>query len=75
MKMAATNMETRPKKTSSVPLNPPRPAPSMIWCPRRMPRKAQLSRAPDSRAETSEGAWLWASGSQLCRGARPILVP
>ena len=52
-----------------------RSAASMIWCPRRMPNRAQLSSAPESRADTRDGAWLWASGSQLCRGARPILVP
>ena len=27
------------------------------------------------RAETGAGAWLWASGSQLCMGTRPTLVP
>ena len=40
-----------------------------------MPRKAQLSRAPESRAEAGLGASLWASGSQVCMGASPILVP
>ena len=42
---------------------------------RRMARKAQLSSAPESKAEMTEGASLWASGSQVCRGASPILVP
>ena len=32
-------------------------------------------RFPDSSAETGVGAWLWASGSQRCMGARPALVP
>ena len=57
------------------PESAPSPAASMIWWPRSMPSMAQLSSAPESRAETSDGAWLWASGSQLCRGARPILAP
>ena len=26
-------------------------------------------------AETGAGAWLWASGSQLCIGASPTFVP
>ena len=40
-----------------------------------MPIIAVLSRAPDSMAETGAGASLWASGSQVCIGARPTLVP
>ena len=30
---------------------------------------------PDSTAQTGVGAWLWASGSQVCIGARPALAP
>ena len=30
---------------------------------------------PEKRAETGAGAWLCASGSQLCIGARPAFVP
>ena len=40
-----------------------------------MPRKAQLSSAPESSAETTDGASLWASGSQVWSGASPIFVP
>ena len=56
-------------------LKSPRPAAARSACTRRMARNAQFSSAPDSRAETTEGASLWASGSQVCSGARPILVP
>ena len=30
---------------------------------------------PESSAHTGDGAWLWASGSQVCIGTRPTLVP
>ena len=36
---------------------------------------AHLSSTPESRAETGLGAWEWASGSQVCMGNRPALVP
>ncbi len=36
---------------------------------------ALLSMKPEKIAETGAGAWLWASGSQVCIGARPALVP
>ena len=65
----------RPKKSSSPWPKDAIPAAAQTCWMRRMPRKAQLSKAPESRAETGEEASLWASGSQLCRGASPILVP
>ena len=34
-----------------------------------------MSSTPDMSAETGAGAWLWASGSQLCIGASPAFVP
>ena len=40
-----------------------------------MPIIAVFSSAPDSIADTGAGLSLWASGSQLCIGARPTLVP
>ena len=40
-----------------------------------MPRNAQFNSAPESSAETTDGDSLWASGSQVCIGASPILVP
>ena len=40
-----------------------------------MPTIAVLSSAPDNMAETGAGPSLWASGSQVCIGARPTLVP
>ncbi|SRR5258706_7261549 len=30
---------------------------------------------PENIAETGAGAWLWASGSHVCMGASPALVP
>ena len=42
---------------------------------RAMPSIAVLSSAPDSMAETGAGPSLCASGSQVCIGARPTLVP
>ena len=39
------------------------------------PEQGQFSRVPESRAETAAGASEWASGSQVCMGAKPALVP
>ena len=75
MKAAATSMEKSPKPTRSFCPNGPWPAAAHTCCARRMARKAQLSSAPESKAEITEGDSLWASGSQVCRGASPILVP
>ena len=75
MNAAATNIETRPKPASRLPLKAPSPAAAQIAWARRMPRNAQLSSAPDSSAETGDGASLWASGNHVCMGAKPIFVP
>ena len=40
-----------------------------------MPSIAVFSSAPDSMAETGAGPSLCASGSQVCIGASPTLVP
>ena len=40
-----------------------------------MQKRAALSMKPENIADTGPGAWLWASGSQLCIGASPALVP
>ena len=72
---AATAIEKMPKARSVSLLNDPMPAAVQTACARSTARNAQFSRAPDSRAETTDGASLCASGSQVCRGARPILVP
>jgi hypothetical protein len=53
----------------------PSPAAQLTWKARRIPRKAQFSSAPDISAETTDGDSLWASGSHVCSGARPIFVP
>ena len=37
--------------------------------------RATLSNSPESTAETGVGPSACASGSQLCSGARPTLVP
>ena len=34
-----------------------------------------MSNTPDKSADAGLGASLWASGSQVCMGARPIFVP
>ena len=38
-------------------------------------RMAHFNSTPDSRADTGLGASEWASGSQVCMGNRPALVP
>ena len=40
-----------------------------------IPTIAVFSSAPDSMAETGAGLSLCASGSQVCIGAKPTLVP
>ena len=50
-------------------------APGIAGATRRMERKAQFSRTPDSIADAGAGAWLCASGSHVCIGASPIFVP
>ena len=49
-------------------------AASLIALTRRIPAKATDSSTPDISPETWAGAWLCASGSQLCIGASPALV-
>jgi hypothetical protein len=39
------------------------------------PYIAQFSSTADSRPLTGLGAWLWASGSHVCIGTKPTLVP
>ena len=75
MNGVATTTETRPKSSSRPSLNSGPQAPrAMVW-KRMMPNSAHLISAPESSAETGVGAWLWASGSHMCTGARPALVP
>jgi hypothetical protein len=68
-------MENNPKITSNSPLNAPSPAASSSPWMRRIASSAQFNSAPESKAEITDGASLCASGSQVCSGARPILVP
>ena len=46
---------------------------AMAWI-RRIAYRATESSTPDMRPDTGAGAWLCASGSQLCIGAKPALV-
>jgi len=46
-----------------------------ISCTRSRPRKAEFNSAPESSAETGEGASEWASGSHAWIGAMPIFCP
>ena len=76
MNAAATRIESTPKPSSSPVAHPAPPLDaSTSGTYRRMQYKAVLSRKPENTAETGAGAWLWASGNQLCIGARPALVP
>ena len=60
---------------SIVPEKSPRPAAIIILLVLKIPRYAQLRRTPDKSADAGLGASLCASGSHVCMGARPILVP
>ena len=50
-------------------------AASTIGLNRKMAYAPTLSSTPDISALTGAGASLWASGSQVCIGARPAFVP
>ena len=50
-------------------------APPAIGRYRMMQKRAQLSMTPEKTADTGVGAWLWASGSQVCMGESPAFVP
>jgi len=74
-KMTAISTERMPK-TSSSRRRWAAPAEGAVRLKtRKMASIAQLSSTPESRAQIGEGAWLWASGSQVCIGASPALVP
>ena len=75
MNGAATAIESSPKNTSSPPeKSGPRQRAAMAW-KRSTAVSAVASSAAESNALTGVGAWLWASGSQVCIGASPALVP
>ena len=67
--------ERNPVTNSRDAAKPCRPAWTMISWTRSRPRNVEFKRAPESRAETGEGASEWASGSQAWSGATPIFVP
>jgi len=72
---AATSTETRPKNISICPGSSERIEPSTSTLQRITAYSATFSSSPDSTAETGVGPSACASGSQLCSGARPTLVP
>ena len=75
MNGVATTTEMRPKTSSTSAGNAgPHAAAAIVW-KRMIASSAHLMRTPESSAETGVGAWLWASGSHRCMGARPALVP
>ena len=75
MNGVATTTDVRPKTISTIDVNAgPHAAAAIVWN-RMIPRSAHLMRTPESNADTGVGAWLWASGSQRCIGARPAFVP
>ena len=75
IKVAAAIMDNRPNTMRIPPEKSSSPAATIILLVLKIPRKAQLSSTPDKRADAGLGASLWASGSQVCMGASPILVP
>ena len=74
MKTAATARERSPSAIIAVSQNPVTSS-GMIVRKRAMAKKEQLRSAPERSAETGAGASEWASGSQVWKGARPVLVP
>ena len=67
--------DSAPITTTTVRGSMPRRTASVTWMKRTIPIIAVLSRAPDSIADTGAGPSLCASGSQVCIGASPTLVP
>ena len=74
-KNAATVTDSSPNPIISWPAMAVPRAPSVSTLQRSTAYMATLSSSPDSTAETGVGPSAWASGSQLCSGTRPILVP
>ena len=74
-KNAATTTEARPKPISSWPARALFRAPSVSTLQRSSAYIATFRSRPESTADTGVGPSAWASGSQLCSGTRPTLVP
>ena len=74
-KNAATTTDSSPKAIISWLASALCRAPSVSTLQRRTAYSATLSSRPDSTADTGVGPSAWASGSQLCSGTRPTLVP
>jgi hypothetical protein len=49
--------------------------PPMTGNNRRITYRIEVVSMPDNNAQTGDGAWLCASGSQVCIGTRPTLAP
>src|SRR5579875_2306590 len=74
-KNAATNSETSPTMKNSTCVNAPPTTAFVMPAKRRIAYSASESKAPESIALVGVGPAPWASGSQACIGAKPILVP
>ena len=74
-KNAPTSTENKPKAMSICPGHAACKLPSTSTLLRMTAYSATLSNRPDSTADTGVGPSACASGSQLCKGAKPTLVP
>ena len=74
-KNTAATTDNSPKPIINWPASWLRSAPSVSTLQRRMAYSATLSSRPESTADTGVGPSACASGSQLCTGTRPTLVP
>ena len=72
---AAATTDSSPKPIIILPASALCSAPSVSTLQRRIAYSATLSSSPDSTADTGVGPSACASGSQLCTGTRPTLVP
>ena len=72
---AATTTDSRPKPIISSPANVVCSEPSTSTLQRTTAYSATLSSSPESTADTGVGPSACASGSQLCSGTSPTLVP
>src|SRR3989338_2408658 len=73
--MAAITSDNKPMIRNKSRAKAACPAAAQICKTLKIPKKAQFNKAPDKSAETGDGASMCASGSQVCMGASPILVP
>ena len=72
---AAIIIENKPKARNKFWLNDGPTAASVIILNLRITAKATGNKAPEKSAPIGAGALLYASGFQVCIGAKPTLVP